>query len=106
MFPPDRAIQNRPEEVATRETLGFWKGEPDDFSTISRLDEYGLPGRAQDPAHAVLFRNNDRSSKTLMARLINLCSPLPVAAHSSVTFDRGLEFVSWRELESGMGTQA
>ena len=55
--------------------------------------------------YAVLFRNNDRSSKMLMNRLINLFSPLPVTARRSITFDRGLEFVSWRELESGMGTQ-
>ena len=56
--------------------------------------------------YAVLFRNNDRSSKMLMNRLITLFSPLPVTARRSITFDRGFEFVSWKELKKGMGTEA
>ena len=56
--------------------------------------------------YAVLFRNNDRSSKMLMNRLISLFSPLPVTARRSITFDRGFEFVSWKELKRGMGTEA
>ena len=54
----------------------------------------------------VLFKNNDRRSKPLMDRLIDLLSPLPVPARQSMTFDRGLEFVSWRDLAAGMGTNA
>lgn len=41
-----------------------------------------------------------------MDNLINLRSPLPRHARQSLTFDRGLEFVSWRELEKGLGAQA
>ena len=41
-----------------------------------------------------------------MDNLINLLSPLPRHARQSLTFDRGLEFVSWRELEEGLGAQA
>ena len=54
----------------------------------------------------VLFRNNDRRSKPLMGRLIDVLSPLPQGARRSLTFDRGLEFVSWRELGAGMGAKA
>lgn len=54
----------------------------------------------------VLFRNNDRRSKPIMNRLINLMAPLPQSARRSLTFDRGLEFVSWRELENGIGARA
>ncbi|MBP1807502.1 IS30 family transposase [Rubellimicrobium aerolatum] len=56
--------------------------------------------------YTVLFRNNDRRSRPLMARLIEVLSPLPQHARQSLTFDRGLEFVSWRELEAGMGAKA
>ena len=56
--------------------------------------------------YAVLFRNNDRSSKHLMNRLIALLSPLPLSARRSITFDRGLEFNRWRDLRTGMGTDA
>jgi IS30 family transposase len=56
--------------------------------------------------YTVIFRNNDRRSRPLMNRLIDLLSPLPRDARQSLTFDRGLEFVSWRELEKGLGAQA
>ena len=55
---------------------------------------------------AVLFRNPDRRSAPLMDRLVTALAPLPVAARWSITFDRGLEFTAWRELDAGMGTKA
>ena len=54
----------------------------------------------------VLFRNNDRRSKPIMGRLIDALAPLPAQARRSITFDRGLEFVSWRELDAGLGAEA
>jgi len=54
--------------------------------------------------YTVLFRNNDRPSKPIMGQLISHLGALPVQARQSLTFDRGLEFVSWRELEKGMET--
>lgn len=56
--------------------------------------------------YTVLFRNNDRRSKPIMKQLIHHLAPLPVNARQSLTFDRGLEFTSWRELQTGMGTAA
>ncbi|MEP7456612.1 hypothetical protein [Phyllobacterium sp. SB3] len=56
--------------------------------------------------YTVLFRNNDRQSKPIMGHLINELSALPHSARQSITFDRGFEFVSWRDLEAGMGTKA
>ena len=55
---------------------------------------------------AVLFRNPDRRSAPLMDRLVTALAPLPRAARRSITFDRGLEFTAWRELDAGMGTKA
>jgi IS30 family transposase len=54
----------------------------------------------------VLFKNNDRRSKPIMNKLIEQFAPLPFEARQSITFDRGFEFVSWRELDKGMGTKA
>jgi transposase, IS30 family len=105
VFPPDRAIHNRPGEIDARQTFGHWEcdlmifrrehGPANVTSLVERRTRY-----------AVLFKNNDRRSKPLMDRLIDLFSPLPQSARHSMTFDRGLEFVSWRELETGMGTGA
>ncbi len=38
--------------------------------------------------------------------IINALAPLPLAARQSITFDRGFEFTSWRELGTGMGTES
>jgi len=55
---------------------------------------------------AVLFRNNDRSSKHFIAKLLNVMEPLPQVARQSITFDRGIEFSGRRKLEAGIGTHA
>ena len=52
--------------------------------------------------YTVLFRNNDRQSKPIIGRLINELSPLLHSARQGITFDRGFEFVSWRDLETGL----
>lgn len=41
---------------------------------------------------AVLFRNNDRSSRHFMNKLMDVMEPLPQTARRSITFDRGFEF--------------
>jgi IS30 family transposase len=56
--------------------------------------------------YTVLFKNNDRRSRPLMDKLIGRLSPLPATARQSITFDRGFEFVSWRELDKGMSMQS
>lgn len=105
IFPQDRAIQNRPDEIGSRETFGHWEG---DLMIFRR--ELGSANVAslveRKTRFAVLFRNGDRRSKPLMSRLIDLFAPLPRPARQSITFDRGFEFVAWRELKKGMGTDA
>lgn len=104
VFPEASRIRHRPEAVNSRAEFGHWEADlmifrkelgPANVATVvERKSRY-----------VVLFRNNDRRSKPLMSRLIEVLSPLPRHARQSLTFDRGLEFVSWRELESGIGAQ-
>jgi len=105
VFPERMAIQNRPEEVNDRSQFGNWEG---DLMIFRR--EHGSANVAtlveRKSRYTILFRNNDRRSKPIMGRLIDELSPLPQAARRSITFDRGFEFVSWRELTAGMGTKA
>jgi len=105
VFPLDRAIRYRPEDVGTRSTFGHWEG---DLMIFRR--ELGATNVAslveRKTRFAVLFRNRDRRSKPLMTKLIDLFAPLPRSARQSITFDRGFEFVAWRELKKGMGTEA
>lgn len=53
--------------------------------------------------YTVLYRNNNSRFKPIIDRLVNGLSSLPQFARQSITFDRGIEFVSWRELYKGMG---
>ena len=59
MFPPDRAIQNRPDAVNSRANFGDWEG---DLMIFHR--EHGKANVAslgeRKTRFAVLFRNNDR----------------------------------------------
>lgn len=75
VFPPERAIQNRP--------------------AVERKARY-----------AVLFRNNDRSTRHLIDRLMTAIAALLQVARRSITFDRGTEFYGWRRLQNDIGTEA
>nr|WP_231704124.1 hypothetical protein [Cochlodiniinecator piscidefendens] len=55
---------------------------------------------------AVLFRNNDRSSKHFIARLMDVMEPLPQSARQSITFDHEVDLSGWRQLKNGVGTRA
>jgi len=105
VFPETSRIHHRPAEVNARQEFGHWEADLMIFRK-----EHGPANVAtvveRKSRFTVLFRNNDRRSKPLMGRLIELLAPLPQPARRSLTFDRGLEFVSWRELEAGMGAKA
>lgn len=94
---------------------GGWNGplfmqlSLDERRIIARMHEKKISqaeiGRRKS-RYTVLFRNNDRRSKPIMNQLVRHLAPLRLQARQSLTFDRGLEFVAWRELEDGMGTKA
>ena len=105
VFPPERAIRNRPAWVQERSVFGDWEG---DLMIFRR--EHGLANVAslveRKTRYAVLFRNNDRSTRHLMDRLMTAIASLPQAARRSITFDRGIEFSGWRRLQQEIGTEA
>lgn len=105
IFPIDCAIRNRPDTINSRADFGHWEADLMIFRK-----EHGSANVAtvveRKSRYTVLFRNNDRRSKPIMNQLIHHLAPLPAQARQSLTFDRGLEFVSWRDLETGMGTAA
>lgn len=98
VFPSERAIQNRPAWVKQRTVFGDWEG---DLMIFRR--EHGLANVAslveRKTRYAIVFRNNDRSTRYLMDRLMTAIAALPQAARRSITFDRGIEFFGWRRLQ-------
>jgi len=105
VFPLETSIHNRPDEINDRSQFGNWEGDLMIFeraqgnANVATLIE-------RKTRYTLLLRNNDRKSRPLMNKLINEMSPLPADARRSITFDRGFEFTSWRELHKGMGTKA
>ena len=105
VLPDHVAIRHRPEAVGRRAEFGHWECDLMIFRK-----EHGAANVATAVArttrHTVLFRNDDRRSKPIMGRLVDALAPLPADARRSLTFDRGLEFVAWRELDAGLGAKA
>lgn len=97
VFPQDRSIHQRPDIVASRERFGDWEA---DLMIFQR--SHGNTNVAtvleRKTRYIVLYRNEDRRSRRVLGRLAGLLGPLPAAARRSVTFDRGLEFLAWRDL--------
>lgn len=105
VFPPDRSIHERPKHVKTREVFGDWEGDLMIFERANgTMNVASLVERKT--RFAVLFRNNDRGSIHLMNKLMGVMEPLPQPARRSITFDRGFEFIAWRKLKSGIGTDS
>lgn len=105
VFPLETSIHNRPDEINDRSQFGNWEGDLMIFeraqgnANVATLIE-------RKTRYTLQLRNNDRKSRPLMNKLINEMSPLPAEARRSITFDRGFEFTSWRELKTGMGTKS
>jgi len=105
VFHADRSIHQRPDHVKDRATFGDWEGDLMIFRK-----EHGKANVAslieRKTRYALLFRNNDRSTKHLMDRPMTIIEPLPQSARKSITFDRCIEFSGWRRLENEIGTNA
>lgn len=105
VFPPDRSIHERPDDVKTREAFGDWEGDLMIFErSQGTMNVASLVERKT--RFAVLFRNNDRSSTHFINKLMDVMEPLPQPARRSITFDRGFEFRAWRKLKSDIGTES
>lgn len=102
VFPQNRSIHRRPEVVTGREEFGHWEADLMIFqrsngtANVATLVE-------RKTRYVAFYRNEDRRSRRVLGRLAGLLSPLPSEARRSVTFDRGLEFLAWRELTKSTG---
>lgn len=87
VFPQDRSIHRRPEEINTRQRFGHWEGDLMIFQP-RHGDANGLSLVERKTRFAVLVRNNDRKARAMANTMINALSPLPLDARQSITFDR------------------
>lgn len=102
VFPQGRSIHQRPERVADREEFGHWEADLMIFQR-SHGNANVTTVVERKTRLTALYRNEDRRSRRVLGRLAGLLGPLPAPARRSVTFDRGLEFLAWRELTKATG---
>ena len=101
-FAEELSIRYRPDSVATRSGFGDWEAD-----LIRFRKEFGATNLTslveRVSRFTVLLKNADRRSRPVMDGLIANLAPLPAHARRSMTFDRGLEFLAWPYLQSGLG---
>jgi IS30 family transposase len=91
-IPRERWIENRPDEVGTRETFGHWEGDLLIFERTSRF--------------TFLLPNEDKRSAAVIAGIAEALRGLPEEARRTVTFDRGTEFAGYTVLGRDLAVEA
>ncbi|MBN9987382.1 IS30 family transposase [Rhizobium laguerreae] len=103
-FTPDVNILYRPDAVAERKQFGHWECDLIQFrKKFGKANVTSLVERVS--RFAIFLRNNDRQSRPVMDRLIQVLQSLPHLARRSITFDRGTEFTDWPYLQASIGAQ-
>jgi len=101
-FAEELSIRHRPGAVTERSNFGDWEAD-----LIQFRKEFGATNLTslveRVSRFTVLLKNPDRRSRLVMDGVINSLAPLPAHARRSITFDRGLEFLAWPYLQSGLG---
>ena len=104
-FHRDVSILFRPEAVAQRSQFGHWEadlmlfrqrfGSANVTSLVERVSRF-----------TVLLKNADKRTRPVMDKVIAAIRALPQPARRTITFDRGIEFVSWPHLQAEIGTNS
>src|SRR3954468_19532776 len=96
-IPRERWIENRPAEVAGRESFGHWEGDLLIFRReAGKANVTSLVERKS--RFTFLLPNEDKRSTAVIAGVADALRGLPEDARRTVTFDRGTEFAAYPEL--------
>jgi transposase, IS30 family len=98
-------IKQRPAEIAKRDSFGHWEG---DLIIFKR--EHGKKNLTslveRKTRFQILLPNRDRKSVDVIAKISERLSPLPPHGRQTMTFDRGTEFMAWRNLHRTAGMKS
>ena len=98
-------IKQRPEEIANRETFGHWEADLVIFrrehgkANITSLIE-------QKSRYQIIIRNKDRISVDVLGAIEDRLWAVPAPGRQTITFDRGTEFMAWRQLYTNAGIRS
>jgi len=93
-----RLITERPVEISTRKRFGHWEG---DSIAFRGEKEKAITTLVERKSRMVfLIKNNRRYSQGVMAKIKEKLAGLPEKMFKTITFDQGIEFADYRQLEN------
>jgi len=97
-IPEELNYNNRPEQINDRNNFGHWEG---DLMIFKR--KYGQANITtlveRKSRYTIIAKNPDKKANTVISNIRDKLKALPRISRSSVTFDRGSEFLAWKMLE-------
>lgn len=92
-----RLITQRPDDIATRNRFGHWEGDTIAFSGTKEKAVTTLVERKSRMVY--LIKNNRKFSCGVMEKIKEKFATLPEKMFKTITFDQGIEFADYRQLE-------
>lgn len=92
-----RLITQRSEDIATRKRFGHWEGDTIEFRGTKEKVVTTLVERKS--RMVFLIKNNRKYSREVMEKIKEKFASLPEKMCKTITFDQGIEFADYRQLE-------
>lgn len=92
-----RLITQRPKDIATRKRFGHWEGDTIQFKGEKQNVVTTLVERKS--RMLLLIKNHSKQSRMVMNKIKNKLVLLPDKMRRTITFDQGVEFADYRQLE-------
>jgi IS30 family transposase len=92
-----RLITQRPEDIETRKRFGHWEGDTIQFKGTKEKVVTTLVERKS--RMVFLIKNNRKYSREVMEKIKEKFASLPEKKCKTITFDQGVEFADYRQLE-------
>ena len=99
-IPESSKIEYRPKNVETRKKEGHWEADLVVFTSLRSANVTTVVERKS--RYVELIYNPDKYTKTVIGNIDKRLQKLPLDLRKTITFDRGSEFASYRDL--GMET--
>ena len=93
-----RLITQRPEDITTRKRFGHWEGDTIQFKGTKEKVVTTLVERKS--RMVFLIKNDRKYSQGVMDKIKKKFVTLPQKMFKTITFDQGIEFADYRQLES------
>ena len=97
------SIEQRPEAVAARETLGHFEA---DLMAFRQNSQFILVAHERLSRKAFVHRQPNKTALAVRARLTKTLRKLPKIMRKTITYDNGPEFALHHKINASLGTQS